>query len=110
MQKWIPPAHIASSSDVGPRRLIHPFLASAHLSVPDGITGDTKKAEGRALPISHARFNVGGFDKTMEVMDEITEVTFTVLLTKGECKILAELIGSTGKTHGDYFVKLEREE
>ena len=100
MQKWIPPAHITSSSEVGPRRLINPFLASAHLSVPDGITGDTKMAKERALPITHARLNVGGFDKTMEVMDEITEVTFTVLLTKGECKILAELIGAQAKRMG----------
>ncbi len=93
-----------------PEKVDTPIHASAQLTIPDGITGDTKKAEGRALPITHARLNVGGFDKTMEMMDEMTEVTFTVPLTKGECTILAEFIGSTVKTYRAYFLNVEREE
>ena len=64
---------------------------------------------GRSLPIVKARLKVGAFDKTIDVTDDMTEATFTVLLKKGDCDSLGEFIGDNGKTYGAYFLNVERD-
>ncbi len=67
------------------------------------------RRNGRALPIVKARLKVADFDKTIDVTDDMVQATFTAPLKKGNCDILAELIGRDGKKYGAYFLCVTRE-
>ncbi len=86
-----------------------PIRAAAELTVPDGFEGTTKTEKGKALPIVKARLKVGGFDKTVEVTDDMTEATFAVPLKKGDCDIHAQFIADDGNEYGAYFLFVIRE-
>lgn len=92
-----------------PEEMNEPIRAAAGLTVPDGFTGASKREKGKALPIVKARLKVAGFDKTIEVTDDMTEATFTVPLKKGACDVHAQFIGDDGKAYGAYFLYVKRE-
>ncbi|PHR95456.1 MAG: hypothetical protein COA78_30080 [Blastopirellula sp.] len=85
-----------------------PIRSAPELTVPDGFEGKTKTEKGMALPIVKARLKVPGFEKTIEVTDDMTEAVFTVSLKKGDCDILAEFFADDGKEYGAYFLSVER--
>jgi len=87
-----------------------PIRASAKVTVPDGLSGETTTKPGRALPIVKARLKVGDFDETIDVTDDMIPATFTVPLKKGDCDILAQFIADDGKEYGAYFLYVKREE
>jgi arylsulfatase A-like enzyme len=91
-----------------PEEVNRPIRASAELTVPDGLSDETKTEQGQALPIVKARLKVADFDKTIEVTDDMIEATFTVPLKKGVCDILAQFITDDGKEYGAYFLYVER--
>jgi hypothetical protein len=93
-----------------PEESNQPIRSAPELTVPDGFEGKTKTEKERALPIVKARLKVADFDRTIDVTDDMTEATFTAPLKKGDCDILAEFIGSNGKTYGAYFLSVERED
>ncbi len=92
-----------------PEEVDKPIRASAEVTVPDGLSGKTKKRRGRALPIVKARLKVADFDKTIAVTDDMVQATFTVPLKKGNCDILAQFVGDNGKKYGAYFLYVTRE-
>ena len=92
-----------------PEEMNEPIRAAAGLTVPDGFTGASKREKGKALPIVKARLKVAGFDKTIEVTDDMSEATFTVPLKKGACDVHAQFIGDDGKAYGAYFLYVKRE-
>ena len=91
-----------------PKEMDAPIRSAPELTVPDGFEGKTKTERGRALPIVKARLKVPGFDKSVEVTDDMTEAVFTVNLKKGDCDILAQFIADDGKEYGAYFLSVER--
>ncbi len=91
-----------------PEEMDEPIRAAAELTVPDGLNGETKAEQGKALPIVKARLKVAGFEKTVEVTDDMTEAVFTVAMKKGDCDIHAQFIGDDGKEHGAYFLYVTR--
>jgi len=93
-----------------PKEMDAPIRSAPELTVPDGFEGKTKTERGRALPIVKARLKVPGFDKSVEVTDDITEAVFTVNLKKGDCDILAQFIADDGKEYGAYFLSVERKD
>ena len=92
-----------------PEEMNEPIRAAAGLTVPDGFTGASKREKGKALPIVKARLKVAGFDKTIEVTDDMSEATFTVPLKKGACDVHAQFIDDDGKAYGAYFLYVKRE-
>ena len=93
-----------------PKEMDAPIRSAPELTVPDGFEGKTKTERGRALPIVKARLKVPGFDKSVEVTDDMTEAVFTVNLKKGDCDILAQFIADDGKEYGAYFLSVERKD
>ena len=93
-----------------PKEMDAPIRSAPELTVPDGFEGKTKTERGRALPIVKARLKVSGFDKSVEVTDDMTEAVFTVNLKKGDCDILAQFIADDGKEYGAYFLSVERKD
>ena len=93
-----------------PKEMDAPIRSAPELTVPDGFEGKTKTERGRALPIVKARLKVPGFDKSVEVADDMTEAVFTVNLKKGDCDILAQFIADDGKEYGAYFLSVERKD
>ena len=93
-----------------PKEMDAPIRSAPELTVPDGFEGNTKTERGRALPIVKARLKVPGFDKSVEVTDDMTEAVFTVNLKKGDCDILAQFIADDGKEYGAYFLSVERKD
>ena len=93
-----------------PKEMDAPIRSAPELTVPDGFEGKTKTERGRALPIVKARLKVPGFDKSVEVPDDMTEAVFTVNLKKGDCDILAQFIADDGKEYGAYFLSVERKD
>ena len=93
-----------------PKEMDAPIRSAPELTVPDGFEGKTKIERGRALPIVKARLKVPGFDKSVEVTDDMTEAVFTVNLKKGDCDILAQFIADDGKEYGAYFLSVERKD
>jgi len=93
-----------------PAEMNEPIRSAPELTVPDGFEGKTKTERGRALPIVKARLKVPGFDKSVEVTDDMTEAVFTVNLKKGDCDILAQFIADDDKEYGAYFLSVERKD
>ncbi|MEO2015106.1 MAG: arylsulfatase [Fuerstiella sp.] len=93
-----------------PHEMDEPIRSAPELTVPEGFEGETKKEKGEALPIIKARLKVAGFEKTVEVTDDMTEATFTVPLKKGDCDIHATFIADDGKEYGAYFLYVKRNE
>lgn len=93
-----------------PKEMDAPIRSAPELTIPDGFEGKTKTERGRALPIVKARLKVPGFDKSVEVTDDMTEAVFTVNLKKGDCDILAQFIADDGKEYGAYFLSVERKD
>ncbi len=93
-----------------PEEMDQPIRASARVTVPEGLSGETTTKPGRALPIVKARLKVGDFDETLDVTDDMLEATFTVRLKKGDCDIHAQFIADDGKEYGVYFLSVDREE
>ena len=93
-----------------PKEMDAAIRSAPELTVPDGFEGKTKTERGRALPIVKARLKVPGFDKSVEVTDDMTEAVFTVNLKKGDCDILAQFIADDGKEYGAYFLSVERKD
>ena len=93
-----------------PKEMDAPIRSAPELTVPDGFEGKTRTERGRALPIVKARLKVPGFDKSVEVTDDMTEAVFTVNLKKGDCDILAQFIADDGKEYGAYFLSVERKD
>ena len=92
-----------------PEEMDKPIRASARVTVPNGLIGETKTERGRALPIVKARLKVADFDKTVQVTDDMNEATFTVRLKKGDCDVHAQFIADDGKEYGAYFLYVTRE-
>lgn len=92
-----------------PEEVDKPIRASARVTVPSGLSGETTTKPGRALPIVKARLKVADFDRTIDVTDDMVQATFTVPLKKGNCDILAQFVGGDGKAYGAYFLYVTRE-
>ena len=84
----------------------HPEVVSRLNAILEEVNAKTEK--GKALPIVKARLKITGFDKTIEVTDDMNEAVFTVPLKKGDCDILAQFIADDGKEYGAYFLYVER--
>ncbi|MDG2186546.1 MAG: sulfatase-like hydrolase/transferase [Mariniblastus sp.] len=87
-----------------------PIRSAIKMTLSSGGGDGVITKAGKALPIVKARLKVAGFDKTIEVTDDMNEAVFRVPLKKGDCDIHAQFIGDDGKEYGAYFLYVEREE
>ena len=91
-----------------PKEVNKPIRSSIKMTLSSAGGGGVITRAGKALPITKARLRVAGFDKTIDVSDDMTAASFNVSLKKGSCDIHAQLLDKKGKAFGAYFLYVKR--
>ena len=91
-----------------PEAVDQPISSAAEVRVPSNAYGGTKMVPGTALPVVKAKLKVAGFDKTIEVTDNMVEAMFTVPLKKGKHDIYSEFLDKGGNGFGVHYLYVKR--
>ena len=91
-----------------PEAVAQPISSAAEVRVPSNAYGGTKMVPGKALPVVKAKLKVAGFDKTIEVTDNMAEAMFTVPLKKGKIDIYSEFLDNDGNGFGVHYLYVKR--